>query len=77
MTVARPTTDKIIQTGDQVLIMQQKTTMNPTFDPTPYDVTEVKGSQVTARRGDKVKVRSMAIKRKPENLMPGQSQGRK
>ena len=81
MTVARPTTDKIIQTGDQVLIMQQKTTMNPTFDPTPYDVTEVKGSQVTARRGDKVKTRNMAkvklIKKRPEHLMPRQLKGGK
>ena len=36
---------------------------------------------VTARRGDKVKVRNMAkvklVKRSPENLMPGQLQGRK
>ena len=48
--------ERIIQTGDQVLIKQQKTTLNPPFDPTPYDVTEVKRSQVIARRGDKVKV---------------------
>ena len=69
--------EQIIQPGDQVLIKQQKTTVKPPFDPSPYDVTEVKGSQVTARRGDKVRVRNMAkvklIKRRPEHLVPGQS----
>ena len=71
--------EQIIQTGDQVLIKQLKTTVIPPFDPTPYDVTEVKGSQVAARRGDKVKTRNMAkvklIKKRPEHLMPRQLKG--
>ena len=44
--------EQIIQTGDQVLIKQQKTTVTPPSDLTPYNVTD--------RRGDKVMVRNMA-----------------
>ena len=69
--------EQIIQPGDQVLIKQQKTTVKPPFDPTPYDVTEVKGSQVTARRGDKMRIRNMAkvklIRKRPAYLVAGQS----
>jgi hypothetical protein len=65
--------EQIIQPGDQVLIKQQKTTIKPPFDPTPYDVTEVKGSQVTARRGAKVRIRNMAkvklLRKRPEHLV--------
>ena len=37
-------------TGDRVLIKQKKTSIKPPFDPKPYTITEVKGTQVTARR---------------------------
>ena len=47
-----------IQPGDKVLIKQQKTTVKPPFDPKPYCVTEVKGTQVTAVRGRQKKVRN-------------------
>ena len=73
--------EQIIQPGDQVLIKQEKTTIKPPFDPAPYDVTEVKGSQVTARREDKVRVRNRAkvklIRRRPEHLVPGQAKVKK
>ena len=56
-----------------MLIKQQKTTIKPPFDPILYDVTEVKGSQVTARRGDKTRIRSRAkvklLKKRPEHLV--------
>ena len=68
---------QIIQPGDQVLIKQEKTTIKPPFDPKPYDVTEVKGSQVAARRGDKVRIRNMAkvklLRKRPEHLVLDQS----
>ena len=47
-----------IQPGDNVLIKQQKTTVKPPFDPKPYCVTDVKGTQVTAVRGRQKKVRN-------------------
>ena len=69
--------EQSIQPGDQVLIKQQKTTIKPPFDPAPYDVTEVKGSQVTARRGDKMRIRNRAkvklLRRRPEHLVPDRS----
>ena len=53
-----------------------KTTIKPPFNPTPYDVTEVKGSQVAARRGDKGRIRNMAkvklLRKRPEHLVPDQ-----
>ena len=69
--------EQSIQPGDQVLIKQEKTTIKPPFDPTPYDVTEVKGTQVAARRGDRVRIRNMAkvklLRKRPEHLVPNQS----
>jgi hypothetical protein len=50
--------EQTIKMGDKVLIKQQKTTVKPPFDPKPYSVTEVKGTQVTAVRGNQKKVRS-------------------
>merc|ERR1712059_198119 len=46
-----------IKTGDRVLIKQEKTMVRPLYDPKPYEVTEVKGAQVTCRRGGKEKKR--------------------
>jgi len=34
--------------GDHILIKQQKTTIKPPFDPKPYTVAKVKGTQITA-----------------------------
>merc|ERR1712059_151974 len=44
-----------IKPGDRVLIKQERTTVRPPYDPKPYEVTEVKGAQVTCRRGGKEK----------------------
>jgi len=49
-----------IHPGDKVLIKQQSTTTKPPYDPKPYVVTKVKGTQITAVRGEKVRVRNMA-----------------
>ena len=61
-----------ITPGDKVLIKQEKTTIKPPFDPNPYEVTQVKGTQVTARRGGKERIRNMAkvklLKHRPEHL---------
>ena len=60
--------------GDQVMIKQKKTTIKPPFDPKPYTVTEVEGMQVTAERGNKIRVRNKAkwklVKERPARLQP-------
>ena len=64
--------EEIIKPGDKVLIKQEKTTVKPPFDPKPYVVTEVKGTQVTARRGDRIRVRNKAkvklVEERPAHL---------
>ena len=64
-----------IKTGDRVLAKQQKTSINPPFDPKPYTVTEVKGTQVTAKRGGKEmkrnKVKMKVVKDRPAHLWAG------
>ena len=58
--------------GDKVLITQQKTGLEPPFDPKSYTVIGVKGTQVTAIRGSKRRVRNMAkcklLHRRPKHL---------
>ena len=60
--------------GDKVLIKQNKTTIKPPFDPKPYTITKVEGMQVTAKRGDTVRVRNKArqklVKERPSRLQP-------
>ena len=60
--------------GDRVLIKQKKTTVKPPFDPKPYTITKVEGMQVTAERGDKIRVRNKAkwklVKERPSRLQP-------
>ena len=46
-----------IQVGDEVLILQKTTKSKSWYDPDPYTVTKVQGSQITATRGEKVRVR--------------------
>lgn len=65
---------KEIHPGDKVLIKQNKATLKPPYDPTPYEVTQVKGTQIIARRGkgertrnvDKVKL----VRKRPDYLRP-------
>ena len=49
--------EKMVKPGTKVLVAQRKTTTKPPFDPNPYTVTEVKGTQVTATRDGKTKKR--------------------
>ena len=63
--------------GDKVLVKQAKPSVKPPFDPKPYVVTEVKGTQVTARRGTKERKRNQVkmkvVKERPEHLQPRRS----
>ena len=44
--------EKEFKEGDKVLIHQKKTTTKPPYNPDPYTVTQIKGTQITAiRRG--------------------------
>merc|ERR1711864_42419 len=64
--------ERHIKPGDRVLIKQEKTTVRPPYDPKPYKVTEVKGAQVTCRRGGKEKKRPKEkikiVEERPEYL---------
>ena len=63
----------------KVLLKQQKSSIKPPFDPEPYTVTEVKGTQVTARRGGKErkrnKVKMKVVKERPVHLQLRASMG--
>ena len=66
--------EKMVKPGTKVLVAQRKTTTKPPFDPNPYTVMEVKGTQVTAERNGKIKKRNLAkvkiLKERPERLKP-------
>ena len=46
-----------IHTGDTVLLLQKQSKSNPRYDPTPYEVVSVEGTQITATQGEKVRKR--------------------
>ena len=58
--------------GDKVLVKQQKTTIKPPYDPKPYRVTKVIGTQITATRAGKETIRNKAkvkvVKDRPVHL---------
>ena len=58
--------------GNKVLVKQQKTTIKPPYDPKPYVVTEVVGTQITATREGKEirrnKAKVKAVKDRPAHL---------
>jgi hypothetical protein len=58
--------------GDRVLIKQSKTTTRQPWDPAPYVVIKVRGTQVTARRGNKERIRNIekwkVIRERPEEI---------
>ena len=64
-----------IKPGDRVLMRQEKTTVKPPYDPNPYEVTEVKGAQITCSQGGKEKKRPKekikVIEERPEYLRSG------
>ena len=66
---------KNIAVGDKVLIQQNKTTLKPLFDPSPYTVTEVNGNRGLAQRRDgSTRIRDKnnlkKLKDRPANLIP-------
>ena len=58
--------------GDKVLLRQSKTTIKPPYDPGAYEIEEVKGVEITARRGRKTVTRNVqrwkAVKERPSYL---------
>ncbi|KAJ3659377.1 hypothetical protein Zmor_011067 [Zophobas morio] len=51
-----------LQLGQKVLCKQQKkNSLTPLFDPDPYTITRITGSQIEARRGEKVIVRNSSF----------------
>ena len=60
-----------------MLIRQRKTTIRPPWNPDPYTITKVKGSQITATRGEEKKVRNLKkfklLKERPADLRPRRS----
>merc|ERR1712089_11957 len=49
----RGTMDMEVHVGDHVLVKQTKTTTKPQFDPAPYIVIEVNGTQAVMERNGK------------------------
>ena len=65
---------KKIKSGDKILIKLHKTTIKPPFDPNPYEITNIKGSQIKAIRDNAIHVRDKShvklLKRRPIDLTP-------
>jgi hypothetical protein len=63
---------KPVLVGDEVLVKQDKTTTKPPWDPKPFKVVEVKGTQVTATRGQMERTRNVekmkVLKKRPKYL---------
>ena len=55
---------KNMEPGDQVMVQQKKSTIKTPWDPNPYTVTKVKGSQVELKRGEEVKKRAVNLVKK-------------
>ena len=76
---AKHVREQEVVVGNKVLLKQQKSSIKPPFDPEPYTVTEVKGTQVTARRGGKErkrnKVKMKVVKERPVHLQLRASMG--
>ena len=53
-----------IQPGDLVLLLQKDSKKQSRYDPQPYTVTQVQGSQITAQRGNKIRLRDAQMFKK-------------
>ena len=53
-----------IQPGDLVLLLQKDSKKQRRYDPQPYTVTQVQGSQITAQRGNKIRLRDAQMFKK-------------
>ena len=66
--------EKEVAIGDKVLVSQRKSTTKPPYDARPFVVTEVKGTQVTAERGNMKRVRNLGkvkvLRPRPKHLKP-------
>jgi hypothetical protein len=50
-----------IKVGDQVLLLQKQSKSNPRYDPKPYKVTNIRGTQITATRGATIRKRDALL----------------
>ena len=62
--VKRKAKIKEVKPGDQVMVQQRKSTVKTPWDPRPYTVTQVKGSQVELKRGEDRKRRALNLVKK-------------
>ena len=53
-----------IRVGDKVLLIQKESKTQSRYDPDPYTVTEVRGHQITAVRGNKTRLRDAKLFKK-------------
>ena len=64
--------ERKVEVGDSVLIRQKKTTTKPPWNPDPFKVIEVKGTQIMGKRGEERKTRNVekfkVLKERPEEL---------
>ena len=51
--------ERNIKQGDKVLIQQKKTTTKAPFDPSPFTVTKVENTKITAKRGKTTRTRNV------------------
>ena len=50
--------EKKVEIGDQMMLPQRKTTIKPLWDADPWTFTEVKGSQLRVKQGEKQRLRA-------------------
>ena len=55
---------KNVKTRDHIMVQQKKSTIKTPWDPNPYTVTQVKGSQVEFKMGKEVKRRALNLMKK-------------
>ena len=67
--------EKKLNKGDEVLIQQKKTSVRSPWDPEGFEVTGVKGSKVTLKRGEETKTRAKnhvkVVEKRPKELETG------
>ena len=59
-----------MQLGDTVLLLQKQTKSQPRYDPEPYTIINIQGTQTTAKREDKVRTRDAQKFKKVELQNP-------
>ena len=68
----RKAKEKEVQVGDKIMIKQKKSSVKTPWDPEPYNVVGIKGSKVTAQRGEQMRERAKnnikVVKHRPTQL---------